>query len=75
LAVHGQLYQRALEDPVIIPLIVADVLKMPDQFAGVGIDREGGIGVKRIIRDARFLGSDAERAGIISLRDAEIGEV
>ena len=62
LALDGEIDQLAFEGPVEIPLIVGHVLEMPDQLAGVGIERQRGVGVERIVVDARFFGRMHQRA-------------
>ena len=41
-----------LEDPVEIPLIVRDVLEVPDQLPGIRIERDRAVRVERVARRA-----------------------
>ena len=74
-AVQREINQLALEGPVEIPLIVGHVLEMPDQLAGVGIERQRGVGVQAIVVNAGLLRRMHQRAGVVSLRRSEEDQV
>ena len=74
LAVDRQPNQLPLERPVEIPLIVGMVLEVPHQLAGIGIDRQRRIGVERVVGHARRADRLHQRAGVVGVAGAEVGE-
>ena len=75
LAVPRHLDDRALEDPVEIPLIVRHVLVVPGQLAGLRSDRDGAVGVERVRVDADAGSGMEQRTRVVGRRDAEVDEV
>ena len=52
-AVHRQRHHRLLEHPVEVPDVAAVVLVVPDELAGIGTQRDRGVGVQAVVvRDA-----------------------
>ena len=52
-AARGHVHDRALEDPVEVPLVVGDVLVVPGQLARLRADRHRAVGVERVRVDVR----------------------
>jgi len=61
--------------PVQIPLIIVDVLEIPLQGAGVGIERERGVGKEAVTADSWFARRVAQRAGVVGVTRAEERQV
>ena len=51
------------------------MLEMPDQLAGVGIERERGVGVQAIVGDAGLVRRMHQRTGVVGLRRSEEDQV
>ena len=50
-------------------------MEIPDELAGVWIERQRAVEIKAVVRDAGLVNRVKERAGVVRLPDSEVGEV
>ena len=75
LAAHRQLDHLPLERPVEVPLAVGLVLEVPRQLARVGVQRQRGVEVQRVVVDAFEADRIAQRAGVVRVARTEERQV
>ena len=63
LPVDRQVDEHALVDVVEVPGVVLQVLAVPAQFPGIGLDRQRGIRIERIVAEAFLLWRGAAHVG------------
>ena len=55
----------ALKCPIEIPLIVRQVLEIPNQFAGIGVQGDRGIRIQSVVGHTRRLEAVSQRPGVV----------
>ena len=56
-------------------MVVGDVLVVPFQLAGVGVEGDGGVGVEGVVGDAGGCRGFQQASGVVGRGGAEIEEI
>ena len=75
LAADSDCRQRPLECPVEVPLVVGQVLIIPLQLSGIGVQRDGGVGEERIVGDAGKRRGVTKLGGVVGCPGAVIDQI